>query len=203
MRYSFIFVVLWCANAHAQATRIEGVESQPVTIIDFGMSSDAKECMQSAANAGQTADARESDLIACDMAISRTGMNNANLASTYLNRGIIYTALGQFEQAQADYLRSESLHPDNAALYLNMGNLSLLMGDLDLALAHYENASNLGLTETHVLAANRGMALFLLGREQEAEAEYEKALEIMPGWKTASDQRELLRSWSEEAGHNR
>lgn len=195
MRHSAaFFLILISATAHAQATRIEGVESQPVTVV--GMSSYAHDCQLAAEAAGRAADGIRHDLAACDLAINRAGMSSEDRASTYLHRGIINTAIGQLDEAQADYLRAEALDSGNAALYLSMGNLSLLMQDLNGALMQYDRAEQLGLAETHVIAANRGMVLFLLGRQEEGEAEYAKALDIMPEWKTALDQREVLRSWS-------
>jgi hypothetical protein len=90
MRRATTFLSVLCsANAYTQARRIEGVQSQPVTIL--GLSSYAHDCQRAAEASGHKADGMRNDLTSCNLAISRAGMSTEDRASTYLHRGIVHT----------------------------------------------------------------------------------------------------------------
>jgi len=126
------------------------------------------------------------------MAISQGRLNRRDLTATYINRGIINVHIGLIGQAEEDYLTALDMSDRTPETFLNLGNLQFMMQNFQGALADYNHAEDLGFNQSHILYLNRGMALYRLGRLDEAEVEYNKALEIRPTWLQAIDKIEQL-----------
>lgn len=176
------------------------VQAQSVTI--FGGNA-AQDCFQTAAFSTRIADASRSDLKECNDAIIYGRLNRRDLAATYINRGIINVHIGDVGQAEKDYLTALDMSDRTPETFLNLGNLQYLMSNFHRAIADYDHAESLGVSQQHILFLNRGMALARLGSLDEAEAQYLKALEVRPDWLQAIRQldalREKRREMAEEA----
>lgn len=84
--------------------------------------------------------------------------------------------------APTDFLRARELleraiklNPEQAGPFLQLGKLSLTVGETDQALEHFQIAARAGSPEGHSWA---GVALFLDDKREQASAEFKKVLEI-------------------------
>ncbi|MDR1960847.1 MAG: tetratricopeptide repeat protein, partial [Gracilibacteraceae bacterium] len=99
----------------------------------------------------------------------------------YIARGLVYGNLGQTEKEKADYLKTLELDPSYAYAYNNLGVTYHAEGNLPEAIKYLEQAIQ---TDADILSAHRtlGNALAESGREEEALAVWDKALEhFAPG----------------------
>jgi tetratricopeptide (TPR) repeat protein len=78
-------------------------------------------------------------------------------AKTYLNRGLVRSAAGEWDGAISDFNKVIEIEPLNAAAYYNRGNVRQARGERDEAIADYDEAIriNPGLAEAY---NNRGVA---------------------------------------------
>ena len=70
----------------------------------------------------------------------------------WVNRGIVYTKKGEFDQAFADFAYALRLDPNSAVAYFSRSNVHYAKGDIEKAIAdleaalridpHYTNAKN-------------------------------------------------------------
>jgi tetratricopeptide (TPR) repeat protein len=105
-------------------------------------------------------------------------------AELYFARGTALNALGQPSRACAAFARALSLQPDHAPSWLNMGNASADLDDLDSAETLYRTAIRLdaALPEAH---ASLGYLLTMQGRLPEAIAACETAIQLKPEFSQA------------------
>lgn len=88
------------------------------------------------------------------------------------------------DTAQAESVFVSLLSSDPAAL-TNLGNIHLMNGDLEVALAFYEMAFKADPEDPGILL-NRSVALMLMGEEEEAQAQAKEGIEMAGGMKDAS-----------------
>jgi predicted O-linked N-acetylglucosamine transferase (SPINDLY family) len=98
--------------------------------------------------------------------------------------GVIESRLSNFAIAIELISRAISVNPNNAAAYLNLGNIFKETGVLIKALTHYEKSIELkkDFAEAH---SNRGNVLVELGRIEEALVSYDQAVSINPNYAVA------------------
>jgi lipoprotein NlpI len=80
---------------------------------------------------------------ACTRAIASGQLSQANLAATYMNRGVEWRHKGEDDRAMADYDQSIQLDPNNAMTYNDRGNVWTDKGDYGRAIAEYDQAIRL------------------------------------------------------------
>ncbi|MEM6613473.1 MAG: tetratricopeptide repeat protein, partial [Cyanobacteria bacterium P01_C01_bin.72] len=61
----------------------------------------------------------------------------------YINRGLIYATLGEYEKAIVDYDQAIQLQPDYANAYYNRGNTYKKLEDKQAAIRDYQKAAEL------------------------------------------------------------
>jgi superkiller protein 3 len=94
------------------------------------------------------------------------------------NLGNALSAQNKFDEALAMERQSLMLRPDNAAAYMNIGEINLERGNLQLAVQAFEQAIRiLPTTEAHTNLAN---AYGQLGRLDDAVVQYQNALALNP-----------------------
>jgi Flp pilus assembly protein TadD len=105
-------------------------------------------------------------------------------AELHFARGTALTAVGQPARACAAFARALALQPDHAPSWLNMGNASADLDDLDSAETLYRTAIRLDATlpEAH---ASLGYLLTMQGRLPEAIAACETAIRLKPDFSQA------------------
>jgi tetratricopeptide (TPR) repeat protein len=100
-------------------------------------------------------------------------------ASAYCNRGIAYTALGQYQRAIEDYNKAIRLQPDLALVYYNRGNTFSNLGRYQLAVEDFNEAIRRK-PDNAVFYYNRGSAYFKFGKYQRAVEDFNEAIRRKP-----------------------
>jgi tetratricopeptide (TPR) repeat protein len=122
----------------------------------------------------------------CNTAIGEEKLSRSNLASTLVNRGIVYMREENYDRAMKDYDRALSLAPQMPEIKINLGAMLYHMGRFQESV----EALNAGMTteNTDALAAafyNRALSYERLGEIQRAYSDYRSALEVIPGYPPA------------------
>lgn len=167
-----------------------GAAAQAITII--GSSSDARNCSMAADTAARFGFVSREDLETCTRAIDYGHLKRGDLAGTYVNRGIVATALTRYQDAYSDYRRAMDLKPKLPEAYVGRGNIYFLAEKYDRAIDDYTRALDLNLTRDYIAQLNRGMAYEKIGNYEIAEENYRRVLELQPEWQLARDKLERL-----------
>ena len=104
---------------------------------------------------------------------------NPNLASAYNNRANYYAACGDLEAAIRDYDNALDLNPSYTRAWINRGITLRDLGQYDEAIDNLEVALLFEQYEGHILA-ERGRTHHLSGDWNYAQADYRRALALLP-----------------------
>jgi tetratricopeptide (TPR) repeat protein len=162
-----------------------GAAGQAITIIGSG--GDARNCSMAANNAAKFGFVSREDLDTCTRALEYGRLKRSDLAGTYVNRGIVQTALGRHQDAFSDYHHAMELQLGLPEAYVGRGNIYFLAGKYDRAIEDYTRALDLNIGRDYIAHLNRGMAYEKVGNYDDAEANYRRALELQPEWQLALD----------------
>ena len=105
---------------------------------------------------------------------------------------MVYLARERYQEALEDFEAAARLKSDFGEIYVNRGNLYFMGRSFRKAIDEYNHAIELGLSKEHIAFLNRGMAYENLKDIESAEADYRRALEILPEWSTATRKLEEL-----------
>ena len=161
------------------------VTAQSMQVIGGGQS--ARDCYMAATIAAQMHSATKGDIDTCTFALQEISLKLKDRVATLVNRGVIYVALEQYNKAIRDYERAYKLSPDIAEIHVNRGNILFWSGRFAQAVTEYKRAIELNLAQQYIVYYNRGLAYEKMGELDKAEADYRKALELMPGWGPAQN----------------
>ena len=100
------------------------------------------------------------------------------LAQTYANLGAAYRALGEDDQAQANYNHSLRLNPNQYNAWLGLGLVAQKQGKITESVADLSRSVELQPTAQGYLSLGRALAQS--GRSAEALSDYDQALKISP-----------------------
>lgn len=159
------------------------VNAQNSTLIGGG--SLARECYMNSQSATLQKGVNRLDAEPCSRAILDAGLNQDDLVASLVNRGIIFTAIGDYVAAAKDYNRALEINPEVGEAYLNRGNLWFLAQRFQAAIADYDNALKFGVNEPHVAYLNRGMVLEKVNDRDAAKLSYQRSLELVEAWEPA------------------
>ena len=95
----------------------------------------------------------------------------------YYYRGNFYEALGEYENAIADYTKAIELDLENASAYSNRGNAYKNLGKYQEAITDFTKLIELNPKNSWAYH-NRGYSYDALGEHEKAEADYAKAIEL-------------------------
>ena len=151
----------------------------------IGGNSLAQECYRASTSAALSGSAGLNDLEGCANAIAHGNLKRRDLVATYVNRGVINTALENYKDAARDYNRAISLDDSTAEAFVNRGNLWFMSNRYLEAISDYDKSLELGFAQPHVALLNRGMVREIIGQHDQAKADYEAALSEREGWKVA------------------
>ena len=154
--------------------------TQSMTVIGGG--SYARNCYMSSTLAIQLNSASDADIEECNQAILHGRLTRKDLLATYVNRGILYGAMEDYQKALKDYRTAIDLGPETGEVYVNLGNLYLLSQKYDVAIEQYTTGIELTLTKDHIAHFNRAMAYENNKEFDNAEADYRRAIELSPEW---------------------
>jgi len=160
----------------------------------------AQGCYQASLFAAGSGIANDDGIADCNRALEEQLLSPRDRAATYLNRGVLRVAAGDYVSAVADYRRAEELNPQAPEIYLNQANLWFMSGRYEEAIALYDRALHMNMRQLEVLYFNRGMAHEHRGDLQQAMADYQAALALTPEWERVSKRLESLQRKLETAG---
>ena len=164
-------------------TAATAVCAQSMTVI--GGEQSAKNCYMAATIAAQMHYASQEDIKVCTYALENISLHTIDKAATLINRGIIYVALEEYEQAIKDYDKAYWINPDIAEIHVNRGNMLFMSRVFDQAVTEYTRAIELDFSKRYIAHYNRGLTYEKMGKLDKAEADYRRALELMPDLKRA------------------
>ncbi len=96
----------------------------------------------------------------CDKAIAdNESLSKRDLAATYSNRGIIYSANGQYDLAIRDHNRAIAIRSLSGHAMVNRGNVYFRMGEYEKALTDYDQALEINGEANATIYLNRGLVL--------------------------------------------
>ena len=151
----------------------------------IGGSEDAHTCATSAQFAASTYDVGTVDVEPCERALEFGALSFKDRVATFINRGVIRVANGDFQDGYSDYKKVLKISPETPETYVNIGNMHLAGEKYETAVEFYSKSLELKIRQVHVALTNRGMAYEKLGNNVAAEADYRKAIEIAPAWPVA------------------
>lgn len=93
--------------------------------------------------------------------------------------GVIYSRLGDHQQAVTQFQRSLELQPGEASTHSNLGNALIEIGNLNLAEQEFEKALEIAPDDVSTLS-NLGRLMVMGGRLEEAQAIFKKSFIIAP-----------------------
>ena len=124
----------------------------------------------------------------CNQSLAREVLNHKDRAATHDNRGVMQDALGNTDEALADFNAAIRLDPALGDPHVNLGSMLIKKRQYEEALTHINTGLGLGMSFAHIGYYDRAVAEQMLGRYKEAYYDYKKVLEIEPNF-TRADER--------------
>ncbi|VAV96853.1 hypothetical protein MNBD_ALPHA06-281, partial [hydrothermal vent metagenome] len=118
----------------------------------------------------------------CNLAIENIVANRADMAATYVNRGIVRANRRDFDGAIADYASALRLNPDLAEVFANRGTIYIQTNQYNLALGEFDRALTLELEQPANVYYNRAIVYEHIGETTKAYFDFKKAVELRPNW---------------------
>jgi tetratricopeptide (TPR) repeat protein len=140
----------------------------------------ARDCYRAAGIAARIHYTSSREIENCNRALDYGAMSLRDRAATLTNRGIIFMALKDYENAIQDYSSALKLKPEFGEIYVNIGNVYYLRKVFDKAIEEYTSAIEKSTTKIHIAHINRGMAYESLGEFDNAERDYRAAMDLAP-----------------------
>jgi lipoprotein NlpI len=143
---------------------------------------DAQKCAQNATRSPDFA------LQSCTAAIQDGKLSQANLATTYNNRGDAYIVKGEYDRAIKDYDQAIHLLPDYALAFKNRGIAYGTKGQYDLAIEDFGQAILLKSDDAGAFNS-RGIAYGMKGDYDRAIQNFDQAILLQPSYADAFNNR--------------
>eukprot|EP00212_Chloropicon_laureae_P007731 CAMPEP_0197497922 /NCGR_PEP_ID=MMETSP1311-20131121/54421_1 /TAXON_ID=464262 /ORGANISM="Genus nov. species nov., Strain RCC856" /LENGTH=170 /DNA_ID=CAMNT_0043043619 /DNA_START=74 /DNA_END=582 /DNA_ORIENTATION=- len=124
----------------------------------------------------------------CTLALQEETMTRPNRAATHVNRGVLRMREGDYDKALRDYSAAIDIQPEMGAAYLNKGAAHIYQRDFPEALETLDRAIALESADIFAAYYNRGIARENTGDVTGAYYDFQKALELKPGWELAERQ---------------
>ncbi len=164
----------------------------------FGGDHYARECQRNVEMANNLEFGSRGFLEPCDYVLENIRLDPRDRAATLNNRGVLRYLTQDYEGAFSDFDQASRIIPDSPTILANRGNAYYYTGQLPLALEDYSDALELGISRPHAVYSNMGIVYEQMGNLREAEYQYERALELMPGWEKAQTLLQRVRQKLEE-----
>lgn len=124
----------------------------------------------------------------CTRALREETMTRANRAATFVNRGVLRMRHGDYAEAVADYQKALDLEENLGAAYLNRGAALIYQKQFAEAVPDLDRAIALQSADLFAAYYNRAIARENSGDVDGAYYDFQKALELKPGWQLAEQQ---------------
>jgi tetratricopeptide (TPR) repeat protein len=124
----------------------------------------------------------------CDLAISGPELNRQDLASTWVNRGILEMSREGYRKAEDNFREALKISPKLAEAHVDLGSTMINLHRYEEGIAETQTGIALNSKEIERAYYNLGIAYEFLGKLQEAYDSYKKAAELKPTWQDPKDQ---------------
>lgn len=165
---------LFTTSAHAQMVVVHG-------------RGPAQDCYVSAARGD---DDRRS-IAVCDLALNHDFLTRQDRAATHVNRGVLYLRRGADVRALSNFNSAVAINPNVGEAHLMRGIALVQLGRLGEANDALTRAISLNVVRPERAYYYRGAANEESGNARAAYADYRRAADLAPGWR--SPQTELAR----------
>lgn len=118
----------------------------------------------------------------CNAALTDGLLTYKDIAATYVNRGIIRSARGDYTGAVADYDRAIHMNPKLAEAFANRGTVFIRRAKYHDALVEFDRALSLDLEMPASVYYNRAIVYEHIGETTKAYFDFKKAVELRPNW---------------------
>ena len=125
---------------------------------------------------------------ACDEALSNGALDRRDMASTYVNRGILEMSREKYDVAEKNFDSALTLLPKLAEAHVDMGSTLINMKKYDEGVKETELGLQLGSKEPQRGWYNLGIAYERLGNIQKAYESYRQASVLDPKWQEPKDE---------------
>ena len=169
--------LLWAGQALANTTVIGG-----------GF---AEDCSRSAKAVSVNQPAAHEAVHLCTLALETEVLDPHDLASTYINRGVLHLAMGEYADALKDFDAAIVIQPQLGEAFVNRGAALIGQGRDADGVAEIDRGLALKPSEPEKAYFNRALAEERLNDLKGAYYDYKRAAELKPGWVMA--QSELAR----------
>ena len=143
-------------------------------------------CSEHAKLAGEGKMAPAFAVDTCTEALESEALTRNDLATAHINRGVVQlTMMGAVEDARLDFEEAAKLDPDLGESYANRGAALVAEERFAEAIAEIERGMALGLKEPWKAHFNRALARERSNDVRGAYLDFQKALELKPGWEMA------------------
>ena len=157
----------------------------PRTVITRNSLSEA--CSDHAKLAGEGKMAPRFAVDTCTAALESEALTRNDLAAAHINRGVVQlTMMGAIEDARLDFEAAATLDPDLGESYANRGAALVAEERFAEAIVEIERGMALGLKEPWKAYFNRALARERSNDVRGAYLDFQKALELKPGWQMAA-----------------
>lgn len=147
----------------------------------------AQDCYTAAARG----DNDRASIAVCDLALNHDFLTSEDRAATHVNRGVLYLRRGADVRALSDFDSSVAINPNAGEAHLMRGIALLQLDRLAEANEALTRAISLNVASPQRAYYFRGAVNEEAGNAQAAYADYRRAADLAPGWR--SPQTELAR----------
>jgi tetratricopeptide (TPR) repeat protein len=127
----------------------------------------------------------------CTLALDTEILGTHDLASTYVNRGVLHLAMGEYDDALKDFNSAIGIEPRLGEAFVNRGAALIGQGHDAAGIAEIDRGLALNPSEPEKAYFNRALAKERLNDLKGAYYDYKRAAELKPDWVMA--QTELAR----------
>jgi tetratricopeptide (TPR) repeat protein len=127
-------------------------------------------------------DVRSFAIEGCTRAINEEGLLDADLAATYVNRGIVQMTAGRLTSADADFDQALAINANLSDAWLNKGFLRIREGKGQEALPLVQKGIDNGARREALAYFARGVAHEQAGDFRSAYSDLTKARQMEPKW---------------------
>jgi tetratricopeptide (TPR) repeat protein/SH3-like domain-containing protein len=110
---------------------------------------------------------------------------DANNYDVLVAQGGAYYELKQYDKANIAFQAAAKINPKDPDLYIDLGNMAAVRGDLQEAMADYNKALELGTTGAHVAYNNLGATALDQGNYDQAVTYFNQSLKARPNYSNA------------------
>ena len=153
-----------------------------VTVLGNGL---ARTCFEAAEFGGGDA---EDGIKACSDAIEQMALPVRDRAATLVNRGILFSRIGEPNLAIADYDKGIAMKPSLGEAYVDRGAALIVLTRYDEAVQDIDKGIAMGATRPEIAYYDRGLAEDALGNVRAAYESFKKATELEPDFTLASSE---------------